>query len=81
MTVSGVWNTSANKLLLHSTIVLFSNHLFMTELLLCNITQSNLQMITLTINKAICKVKATIITFYDQIFIFNIFAPYKNGVH
>ena len=63
MTVSGVWNTSANRPLLHSTTVLFSNHIFMTELLLCNITQSNLQMVTLTINKAVYKVKAIIITF------------------
>ena len=37
-------------------------------------------MVTLTTNKAIYKVKATVITFYDQILIFNIFAPYKNGV-
>lgn len=73
-------DTSGNRPLLHSTTVLFSNHIFITESLLCSITQCNLQMVTLTINKAIYKVKATVITFYDQNFIFNIFAPYKNGV-
>ena len=80
MTVSGMWNTSASRPLLHSTTVVFSNHVFITESLLCNITQSNRQMVTLTTNKAIYKVKATVINFYDQILIFNIFAPYKNGV-